>query len=307
VVVPVLDARTAAAAPPAPPETGRAGHGSAPGTCGELVQGVLGHRDFLITLPVDLRVQCTVTPSPAPGVTVWPPHKTKVARSAREAARRLGLRLDTAAGPGIRIDVASPIPEGKGLASSSADIVAACRAMADYAGEPLTEAEIAEIACGIEPSDAVMYDHPVVFEFFAGRVLHDPGRRLPVLAVAVDTGGSVETQGFRRVPYTAPERRVLARAYDLAVAGLERGEIADVGEAATLSARVNQARHRKPHLERLIALAAQHGGAGVCVAHSGTIAAVLFAPDRGEAARRAALHAADLLPGAAAVSVLNGR
>ncbi|MGD3110849.1 hypothetical protein [Streptomyces sp. YGL11-2] len=245
-----------------------------------------------------------VTRTATPGITVWPPHKTKVRRAVEELVRRFGRAASDEFG--LRIDVASPIPEGKGLASSSADIVAACRAVSDYFGEPLTDHEIGEIACGIEPSDAVMFDHPVVFEFMAGQVLRDPGRRFPILAVAVDTGGSVDTQSFRRRPYTEDERAILLRAYHLAVNGLETGRISDVGAAATLSARVNQARHFKPHLETLIELCAAYGGVGVSVAHSGTIVAMLFEVQRSNAARAAALAALECLPGAD-VSILGGR
>ncbi|MGI8329141.1 hypothetical protein ACRYCC_04195 [Actinomadura scrupuli] len=277
------------------------GTGTAYGTCGELVQGVLDGRDFLITFPIDLRVRATASPSALQGVAVWPPHKVK----ARRAAERLLRRLRYPSRLGVRVDIASPLPEGKGMASSSADIVATCRALADLLGTGVSDTELGAIACAIEPSDAAMYERPVVFDFMTGDLLHDPGRRFPVLAVTVDAGGAVETTTFRRLPYTAGERRILRGAHDLAVQGLETGDLQAVGTAATASARVNQRRHAKPHLDELLDICADHGGSGVAVAHSGTLATMLFDDRLIDQARNAALDAAIRLP-TATVAILNG-
>jgi uncharacterized protein involved in propanediol utilization len=86
----------------------------------------------------------------------------------------------------------------------------------------------------------------------------------------------VDTLGFKRMPYTAEERRVIEGAYGLALDGLRAGDLDAVARAATVSARLNQRRQCKPHLEELIRIAARRGGYGVCVAHSGTVTALLF-------------------------------
>ncbi|WP_162240362.1 hypothetical protein [Nocardia arizonensis] len=49
---------------------------------------------------------------------------------------------------------------------------------------------------------------------------------------------------------------------------------------ATASARLNQRFLEKPELETLVEIAAEHGAAGVQVAHSGSVAGVLFDPTR---------------------------
>jgi L-threonine kinase len=276
-----------------------AGVGSAPGTCGELVQGVLRDHAFMITFPVDIRATAYVVASPLPGVDVWPPHKVKARLGVEKMLARLGFD-----GPGIRVGLASPIPEGKGFASSSADVVAACRALADHLGVVVSDQELCSVAAEIEPTDAVMFEHPVVFDFQTGRVLHDPGRRLRVLALVIDLGGTVPTKEFARVPYTPKERDLLRVAHDLALQGIEAGDLGALGEAATISARVNQRRHHKPRLERLIALAHAHGGHGVSVAHTGTVVALLF--DEAERVRGAAAAVAELLPDAVLTCVRAG-
>lgn len=253
----------------------RVGVGTACGTCGELLQGVIGNHDFLITFPADLTVHAHATEQELPGVQVWPPHKVKARCAAQAVWRRLGGD-EAPAQRGLRITLHSAIPESKGLASSSADIVATCRAVAALHGAQLSEPELCELACQIEPSDAVMYEHPVAFDFLQGIVLEDPARPFGALAMVVDTAERVDTLGFRRVPYTAEERRAIEAAYGQAIAGLRDGDLDKVGAAATTSARLNQRRHHKPHLEELIRIAARRGSYGVSIAHSGTVAALLF-------------------------------
>jgi L-threonine kinase len=258
------------------------------------VQGELDDQPFMITFPVDLWVTAVATPSAGPGVRISSAHKVKARRVAELFLRRHGL-----AARGVTVSVNSPVPEGKGLASSSADIVAVCRALGDLFGIAVSDAELGELACRIEPSDAVMFDHPVAFDYLRGRVLTDPRRRLPVRAVLVDPGGLLDTLGFRRSPYTAAERRLVRQAYQLAMAGLVGGDLAAVGAAATLSAQVNQRRHAKPQLDQLIRICDRLGGVGVCVAHSGVVAAMLFAEAHAAQAERAAQEVVRHLPSAA--------
>jgi L-threonine kinase len=277
------------------------GRGYSHGTCGELVQGVIAGREFMITHPVDLEVRAVAMFSHLPGITMWPPHKVKARQAGVRLLDILGYPADHS--PGIRIDIASPIPEGRGFASSSADIVASCRAIADLLTIDLSGTDLGAIACAIEPTDAVMFDHPVAYDFFTGHVICDPSRQLALLAVCVDDGEPVETTAFRRLAYDDQERRMLSDAYDQAIRGLTAGDLSLVGAAATVSANVNQRRLPKPHLDELLAICLAHRGAGVCVAHSGTVTAMLFRADEGDRAVAAAMQATRAIPHAS-ISIL---
>lgn len=278
------------------------GVGTANGTGGELVQGAVGGRDVMVTFPVALPVTATAHRTHAPGVVVWPPSRKK-ALSAIEMLRTAYLDSD---GPGVLVQIASTIPVGKGMASSSADIVAACRAVADLHGLDLAPQELSAIACGIEPTDGVMYDNPVAYDFLRGELLSDPAQELDALAVVVDPGTRLDTLALRRLPYDRKERSILSEAYELVLDGLATGNLAAVGVAATASARVNQRRVPKPHLEALVDVAEAFGGAGVATAHSGTIATLLFAPERRSEAREAAAAAQRLLPTARVTCLRSG-
>ncbi len=106
----------------------RVGNGFAPGSFGELLQGVSPDdgRDFLVTLPLSIGAHATFTPDATlPDVQVAPARKRKSLAVARRALALLG------APPGGALTIDSSLPEGKGLASSSADLVATVRAVAD--------------------------------------------------------------------------------------------------------------------------------------------------------------------------------
>lgn len=95
------------------------GVSSAFGTFGEVMQGVLPTgRDVLVTLPIGRWSTVTFVAEPdTPGIRVSPPHKHKALRLAR------GMLAGRGYPGGGQLRIESCLPEGKGMASSSADLV----------------------------------------------------------------------------------------------------------------------------------------------------------------------------------------
>src|SRR5262245_35467040 len=192
------------------PAAPRVGLGTANGTFGELLQGALpgageaeGEGRFLVTLPVARwsTARCELGPDGG-GVRVNPPGKSKAAALAGSLLIELGWPPDAA------LSLHSSIPEGKGLASSSADLVATARAVMAVTGGHVSLARLGELLTAIEPTDGVMHPGIVAFDHRRGRLLSTLGR-LPMLQiVAVDQGGSVDTLAFnRRAPGYDPAAR----------------------------------------------------------------------------------------------------
>lgn len=270
------------------------GRGRALGTCGEIVQGQLAPgEDFLITLPVPLAATASVYLAPGePRLEVRPAHKTKAAEAVRRTLAFLSAPL-----LGGELRVESDLPEGKGMASSSADIVAAVRATGAALGRELAEEEISAIAAAIEPTDGVMYAPLVVaYDHRRGRLRERLGYMPPAAIAVVDLGGRLDTVAFNARPkaYSEAERARLRRAYALAREGLRAGDLRRIGEAGIISARVNQRLLPKPALEPLTAAALGLGAAGIVIAHSGSVAGVLFAGGGAAAELPAALARAGI-------------
>lgn len=257
----------------------------APGTCGELVQGMTTDGvDFLITCPVNQFARATATVYAGPsvsgllvsGVDHLPKTRRAVALALAEIERRVG-----SVGLSAAVSVSSPIPVGKGMGSSSADIAAAVSAVASAAGVALPPEIIARIALAVEPTDGVMFPGIAMFDHRQGRIAESLGPPPPLEVIAVDRGGQVDTLAFNAVDRRAQWAAVsgqTAAARDLVREGIRRGDPELVGRGATISAQVGHPPDAGQWVARALALAQEigRGAVGVNVAHSGTVVGILL-------------------------------
>ncbi|WP_129726402.1 kinase [Ectobacillus funiculus] len=248
------------------------GSGSCSGTFGELVQGVIEERPFLITLPVkELKSSALFVPdrNATDIVTVWGRQKARMA--CEKLLKTFGIKI------GGYLHIRSNIPIGKGMASSSADIIAAVRAVSDSYSLPVTEELISRIAAEIEPTDGVMYEGVVAYDYLNGQLIEAFASLPPFILIGFDVGGSVDTVEFNqhKKEYSKKHKKKFQQAYELVTEGIRSGNFAYLCEAATISARINQQLLPKPYFDELEQLAQQYNG-GVVVAHSGTVIGILL-------------------------------
>ncbi|WP_367045804.1 kinase [Streptomyces sp. Je 1-332] len=256
------------------------GVGTAFGTFGELLQGVLPEEDgdFLVTLPVARWTMATFRREPGSGgeMTVRPARKTKALQLARSIGELAERQTGVSAGGTLHVD--SVIPEGKGLASSSADLVATARAVGQALGVAMPPTRIERLLADIEPTDGVLYPAIVAFHHRTVRLRGILGS-LPVMAVVgIDEGGSVDTVDFNRIPkpFTLADRHEYARLLDRLACAVRRRDLAEVGRVATRSAQMNQLLRHKWTLDPMREICREVGGLGVVVAHSGTALGILL-------------------------------
>ncbi|WP_147533599.1 kinase [Bacillus marasmi] len=243
------------------------GKGSCNGTFGELVQGVLGERPFLVTLPInDLKSEATFVPNPDTLEIVGPTGKIK----AVTACKRLLEFLDINCGGTLLIQ--SNILEGKGMASSSADIVAALRAVADSFDLKLTEEMISKIATGIEPTDGVMYRGVVSYDYISGELIEKLGEMPDFSLIGMDLGDIVDTIKFNQIPkqYSNEDRAEFLEAYEILKRGMLNQDLSLINKACTISARINQKFLPKPYFSEYEELAKEYE-CGIVTGHSGTV------------------------------------
>lgn len=251
------------------------GFGASNGTFGELLQGALPdeQRPFLVTFPIDLLSTAVFRATIATDeVVVTPAHKSKSRLLAARLLRAYGYR------GGGTLELKSALPEGKGLASSSADLVATARAAADALNITVDACEIEYFLRGIEPSDGVMHDGIVSYYHREARLRHRLGFLPPLTIVAHDVGGAVDTVKFNRstpLPDSRTRREYLRLLDDLATA-VHAGDLTAVGHIATRSAELHVRRFPRPGFEQLRAACHDLGGLGLVIAHSGTFLGILF-------------------------------
>ncbi|HID63852.1 MAG TPA: GHMP kinase [Anaerolineae bacterium] len=277
------------------------GRVAVPGACGELVQGTLdGEQPFLISCPIDRFSVAEVELTSERRGWSCPPDTPKSVTALQAMLARLG---HTEMGGQLRIR--SDLPRAKGMASSTADIAATVYALAEALGEGVEPWEVARIALSVEPSDSLMFPGLALFDHRSGQVYEDLGPAPPLEVVVLDFGGTVDTLAYNR-RYRADLLRKMVAEHREALAavkeGLRRGNLADVGYGATLSARAHQRILPKPRLETVIGLAREMGALGVNVAHSGTVIGLLLDPGHADGPAMATYLAAHL-PGLESISL----
>ncbi|MEU4333464.1 hypothetical protein AB0F59_02430 [Micromonospora lupini] len=218
-------------------------------------------------------------PRETPGVAVTDSSLTKAQRAAELALRELGGLPSTPAG-GV-LEIVSNVPHGVGMGSSTSDVVAAIRAVADYHAVELRQDTVARLAVEAEKaSDAIMVpDRVVLFAHRAGTVLETLGTSLPPLVVLgsnAEPGGNVDTLRHPPAQYEESDLAVFGILRAALRRAIEAGDPFLLGRVTTASARLNQRFLPKRRLEDVIELCRRHGGCGVQVAHSGTVMGLLF-------------------------------
>ncbi|WP_440900778.1 GHMP family kinase ATP-binding protein [Actinosynnema sp.] len=283
------------------PDVRARGTGHAPSHHGELLQGCFAdragaRRNGLITLRLDEpRTRAEFRPDPAlrPGeVRVVPEDRVNTALAA-ETAVRVCARLTGRAVVGGRVLLSGGVPVGLGMGSSTSDLIAAVRAVADAYRISLGPQEVAGIAVGVESaSDPLMLDaRPVLFAQREGAVIEVLGERLPplvVLGCLTGGGAAVDTAALPVDDYSDDEVAEFASLREEVRRAVRLGDPVLLGRVCTRSALLNQRRLPKAELPDLLGAAEEAGAVGVQVAHSGNVAGVLFRADRAGSRTRAA-------------------
>lgn len=257
-------------------------HATCPVTCGEFVQGVDADGPFLVSCPIDLvsSAVCTRVDSPA-GIRVIPSDRDKTAAALRLLSS--GRERDL----GLTVELTDAVPLGRGYGTSTADIAVALAAAAMVLSLEMPIGKIGRIATGIEPTDGSFAPGLVVFDHVHGERLEMLGAPPCGYILVADPGQNLATTAVHRNLGAGSTRAEARAALEMVRAGIAEQDLGLIGKGSTLSARMNQIRLPNPLLEPLVRVATRRSGAGVVVAHSGTIAGVLFADPAAAAQGRA--------------------
>lgn len=268
------------AGPAGRPSGQKQGRGSAIAHHGELLQGmfvgpVQGPMRGLVTLPCELySSEATYLADGGLDVRVEPAWKWKAQHAARLTLDHLGMESG-----GGDLCVASTIPIGWGMGSSTSDVIAAIRATADGVGRTLDMEEVARLAVAAETaSDSIMFgDRALLFAQRDALVIEDFGATFPAFEVlGFSTGSAVDTLSFTPARYDDRDIGRFEELRGLLRDGFRSADPVVVGYVATASARINQRFLRKPELDHLLSLVGRIGALGIQVAHSGSVVGVLY-------------------------------
>jgi uncharacterized protein involved in propanediol utilization len=268
---------------------------------GELMQGILpGASAFLVSgLSSRQWFSEAVLRHAEPGeaAKALPP---KAMEALAAAERHAGLRLPAE----MRLDLQSNIPWGKGLSSSSTDILSVLSVVNICLGAQLSTDALYRIAAAIEPTDPCLSDDiPIFYQHTGGSggIVDLP----PVTLVYFDTapGTGIDTLAMHR-QWPAGAGVFFSWLLKRLVTAAAARDYAAVFESITYSAEYNQLSLPLSGFADLYRLA-EDVGAGLMIAHSGTIAGLLTRPEQAAEVmtRLEALVGARQVPGMAAQKV----
>ncbi|WP_018431283.1 hypothetical protein [Hoeflea sp. 108] len=258
------------------------GKGRACAHHGELIQGVFQdetgrlHRG-LVTLPLrNMGSHAIFQRADRQGVSVVPPEKTKAAKAALLTLRHLDRQNQ-----GGLLTVEGTIPVGHGYGSSTADVVASIRAVADAFTTMLRPSVVSRLAVEAEiASDAIAYeDQAVLFAQREGTVIEHFGDALPplwVIGFKANGGQPVDTLVLPPARYSGEEIQTFAMLRGLAARAIRHQDPYLLGQAASLSAKISQRHLAKDQFETAIGIANAYRACGVQVAHSGSLIGILL-------------------------------
>jgi uncharacterized protein involved in propanediol utilization len=277
---------------PPPAEPYRAGHAEVHAHHGEVMQGLFysseGQLEHgLVTLPCPLfRTRARFRPLRSGPLTVEPGDRVRARTAARLTMDALGR---TGWGGALRLE--SSVPLRWGCGSSTTDVLSTVRAVAAAFGAELRPEWIARLTVAAEAaSDSLMFapDRAVLFAQRRGSVLLDLGGPLPplrVLGLNTEVDRGMETLTLPPMPYSPWEAEAFGPMLGLLRRAVERQDPALLGRVATASTVITQRHRPKRFIPQLLRLAREVGALGVQVAHSGTVAGLLFDPAGGPEAR----------------------
>jgi L-threonine kinase len=245
-----------------------------PASCGELLQGVIGTSEKLISYPVDIFSQVIIEECKNPKRDIG-------RRKATEAMYRTLAYYGESQkiGDSLLIEIHSDIPIAKGMASSTADIAAVATATAALIGKKLEGDTLAKICVGIEPTDSTIYEGLILFDHLQGIRVETFDWNPEVDVLILESDHVLDTQVFRKSDYS--KERIEAQpqveeAFRIFKEGALMRELSMLGKAATMSSLANQKILNKNQLDEIIEAANQHKCLGVNVAHSGTVVGILM-------------------------------
>lgn len=243
-----------------------------PASCGELIQGIIGDGEKLISLPIDIYSEVTIEESDK-GI-INGNRKTVIALE--KTLKYFKISSDYI--KNISLKVNSNIPIAKGMASSTADVAATITAASKLLGKNISTKELARLCCSIEPTDSTIFKNLTLFDHINGRVIkrHYWNPNIKILILEMDS--CVCTDEFRKKDYTKARKhnkKDIEDAYHMFSLACDKRDKKLLGKSVTISSLANQRILLKPKLDEILELADKIGAYGVNVAHSGTVVGIL--------------------------------
>jgi uncharacterized protein involved in propanediol utilization len=250
------------------------GYGKSFASFGEIIQGRLSNNeDFLVTIPIDMWTTCKLVCEPIDGASFV---DAKLPKS-REVAEHMLEILGLSSGVKISIDFTKNIPVGKGLSSSTADLLAVVRAFQEVFGVIVSESFISQLFAKIEPHDGLHYSMSVAYNHRQGNLLNKLNYIPDFNIVAVDSGGELSTVEYNKNLNFPPKiLNEYDKLYDQLLTAFANRDDVGIARCAQKSTELHVNRTGNKFLARVLEKASEMNVLGILATHSGTCGGFLL-------------------------------
>lgn len=238
------------------------------GVFGEILQGIgTDNRAFLITAPINRYSEVHFErDSSISEILVTTEKKEKCSEIIRRIIERYSIP------EGGYLSVHTQFPTGKGLGSSSADLVAVAKAIDQSYSLNLSPEEIESLIRGIDPTDGVMFSGNVLYYYKEVLIGKKLGQLKNCKVIGCDEGGMIDTvkYNYSDFIFTDQDKEIYDRLLHQASAAIAANDLYSVGQVTTASARLNERFNPKKSLPFFLETVEEFCLPGIICAHSGT-------------------------------------
>ncbi|RBP41555.1 hypothetical protein [Garciella nitratireducens] len=244
-----------------------------PGSCGELIQGIILGGEKLISYPIDCYSYVKIEEGFQNNRNQYP----KAYQALEKAIDYFGENPKWS--QKLRIEIESELPKAKGMASSTADLGATLLAIAIYLKREITPEEMTKICLEIEPTDSILFPDLTLLDHHKGQYRRRYQKQINCKVLVLEGKQMIDTLEFHKINRESILQKNIPQihqAMQKIEMGIEKENLKDVGQGVILSAFANQKILKKPGLEMIVEKALNLGAYGVNVAHSGSIVGIIF-------------------------------
>lgn len=253
----------------------KTGYGSCPGTCGELVQGYIGKREYISSYCIDLYSNATIKEKKDTKRRIFN-RKSKSMRAVGLVFEHFGI--DEAELNNIILQIRSSIPVGKGMASSTADIGASVKAALDYIGEDMTPEEISKLVSKVEPTDSIFFPEVCIFDPINGEKKDSIGYLKCKKVLILEPESKINTIKIRKereyYKILKENRSITEKSFEMIHNGIEKHDRNLIRKACENSALANERIKSTPYLRELIEIGRKGDYGFLNISHTGTVVGI---------------------------------
>jgi L-threonine kinase len=242
-----------------------------PGSCGELIQGSIKGKDMLISFPVNLFTTVKLFESEKP-VNRFKYKKASTLLGnmlKRWGYSHVNCKLD--------LKIESSIPQGKGFASSTADLCGVYICLLKLFKREYDLKEVVEEFIRIEPTDSIIFREMTLFDYKEGRAHENIGEYMKFHILAFEGNRVVDTLEFNKK--NLPRLSGLDDIMPCVKEAIELADISKLSQTSTVSIKRNMNRLPYDIYSAVENLGSKTGGVGIIGGHSGNVLGIIY-PDK---------------------------